>query len=439
LRDLDALVRDLLDEPGGPPNVDRLATEFLGHSWRAAAARLFELVRRRPSEAAVRGVLPLLSELAERSPRWRSIVHRSLTRKGRCPADLRKELRAMLSARAARPVSVGPMEREPARHARSSREVRVETGRTATIRLSTEGTSLRGIPNLLEALARIRTPKRLVVKMDGDEHMYVFGLTVLAGWARARHIRPDFASPQPETRAYLERIGFIDAVEGRPHRTGPVSDHGWAVAIEPIGTGVAAEELAARITAICDTHGFVGRGDRNALVITFAELIENVQRHAGPTRDALVAAQFYPQRRRLSIAVVDTGVGIRASFLEGRNDVAKRRIHAGESPLELAVSPLVTSKPVREKDKPGHAGYGLYVVSELTVRNGGTFSLTSDARTLTMNRHPYGRTRAHVRSHAPWQGTIVAVVLNLDNLLPIGEVYSSLPLPAGYEEEDFFS
>jgi hypothetical protein len=96
------------------------------------------------------------------------------------------------------------------------------------------------------------------------------------------------------------------------------------------------------------------------------------------------------------------------------------------------VKPLVTSKSA------AHSGYGLYILAELVRRNRGTYAITSGAETVIGYQGVRGPVE-EVRSHAPWRGTVVTMILDLYNKLPLGEVYKTLPLPEGMTEDDFFA
>jgi hypothetical protein len=109
------------------------------------------------------------------------------------------------------------------------------------------------------------------------------------------------------------------------------------------------------------------------------------------------------------------------------------RLRHGELAVKLATLPLVTSKPGR------HSGYGLYVVSELAVRNGGTFRIFSGNEILTLYRKGWRREEYEAIVPEGWSGTWIAVLLDLNSLLPIGEVYSTLPPAEGTDVEDFFT
>lgn len=156
-----------------------------------------------------------------------------------------------------------------------------------------------------------------------------------------------------------------------------------------------------------------------------------MNRHAGARTPGFVVAQVYPKQYKLGITIADPGMGIKRSFLDGEvaeyKDSSKQDSHF----ISLALKPLVTSK------RSLHAGYGLYILAELLRRNGGTFSVSSGANTVVGYRVRQ-HTIEKVAEHSAWTGTVVTMIIDLQNKLPLGDVYKSLPLPAGYSDEDFF-
>jgi hypothetical protein len=93
---------------------------------------------------------------------------------------------------------------------------------------------------------------------------------------------------------------------------------------------------------------------------------------------------------------------------------------------------LVTSKPGK------HTGYGLYVASDLVVRNGGTFRIYSGNEILTLYRNKWRRVEHYAKVNKSWNGTWVAMIFDLDAQISIDDVYLTLPPSQGTELEDFF-
>jgi anti-sigma regulatory factor (Ser/Thr protein kinase) len=253
-------------------------------------------------------------------------------------------------------------------------------------------------------------------------------LPQIKAWCDAAGLKPKIENATPSTERYLDMVGFDEA--GSVNKV--IAAEGLnLLAIESLQL-VNPEDVASRLVRVIDRHMPLSKQARSGLIISFAELVENVHRHAGTTPSAFACAQVYPAKRKITLCIVDTGMGVRASIETGANRTLADRLQ-DEMAVKLATLPLVTSKPGR------HSGYGLYVVSELAVRNGGTFRIFSGNELLTLYRKGWRRQEYQATVPAGWAGTWIAILLNLDSMLPIGEVYSTLPPAEGAEVEDFFT
>ena len=125
-------------------------------------------------------------------------------------------------------------------------------------------------------------------------------------------------------------------------------------------------------------------------------------------------------------------MGVCDSILFSSNQHLISRVEEGESPLRLACAPLITSKPEK------HSGYGLYVASELIIRNGGTFQIFSGNEIYTCYRKRWQRKENLIEVPNRWGGTWIAMIVDLDGLLPVEDVYSILPPIPGVQLEDYF-
>jgi hypothetical protein len=444
MRAIDLILHDVLSENLLVVADTPLVTEMLGHSQRDVARHVFQVFRKQTTEAAIRNIPALLAALAHRNDRWRRLVIKSYNRRGRCPKKHRTRLRGLLAAQhVADQQVVLPRLLEDRSHlsirAAAPLQVSRRFLRAPRVVATPASTKITGVEALVSALNRCREYKSIVVEIP-DDHIYLPGLVVLEAWRLLHHVTISIEG-SPSTRRYLARMNFSESsTPTRMHLTA-AENPPYSLALHSIDDEPA-EALAGRLADICNAHGYLGQDAYNALVIAFSELIENVNRHAGNPKVATIGAQYYPAQRKLTITLADCGIGIRESFVQGHNDAAKRRLKHGENALRLAISPLVTSKPVRSAEGIGHSGFGLYIVSELTLRNGGTFRLMSGSDSLTLYKRQVrdnSARRSELVNSPYWQGTLISLLLHLDNLLPIGEVYRTLPPPKDVGEEDFFS
>lgn len=128
--------------------------------------------------------------------------------------------------------------------------------------------------------------------------------------------------------------------------------------------------------------GIVSPNDRNLsglISYLLRELVRNVPEHAHS--DAVwVCGQYWPSKDLAEIAVLDEGIGIKASL--SRNAVHQNYLKTDEDSLRWALKPGVSqnfspSKKPATVDAWGNSGFGLYATSQITHHLGGRFYLVS--------------------------------------------------------------
>jgi len=433
-----------------PPDIVRAATELLSAEQGEAASFLFAALRDYPAGDVAANLLELLTELAQRSASWARVVDKSLTKRGRCPAKLRAPLKCLLEKDATKPPArAGSLGDAITTDVFSEFEVERATEAAAPalpglytltrlmlgkfrgrIRVSRDLTDINGMDRLAGVLAALQHCEEVTLDFDGVEHVYISGLTAIKAWSERFGVRVSIVNSSAETAAYLDVVGFSGYTPARsPLRSPDFLTPGLENVLNS-----AVQDVADRFVKLIDRHFPLGSETKNGLLVLFGELVENIHRHAGQTHTAAFAcAQVYPERKKLTVSIVDTGMGLAQSIASGSNpDLAARLLRKGESALALATAPLLTSKPDR------HSGYGLYVATELIQRNGGTFRIISGTESLTLYRK-YGRRHERVAAiDRGWQGTWITMIIDLDSVLPIGDVYLTLPAAEDAEKEDFF-
>lgn len=190
----------------------------------------------------------------------------------------------------------------------------------------------------------------------------------------------------------------------------------------------AVHEYSDQLCAIAANQGKVSEETSQSLFVALTEILHNCFAHAAviPNCKGMTCALTWPRGNLVQIAVVDPGIGIRASLSE--NDSLTSRLQR-QNACELATELNVTGKP-----SLGHSGYGLTVAKQLMAQNGGNFILVSGTEAYRCEEN------REIRRDLPppgWQGTIVVLEWRTDRPLDIGAVYESWPLPDGMTHEDF--
>ncbi len=155
-----------------------------------------------------------------------------------------------------------------------------------------------------------------------------------------------------------------------------------------------------------------------AIRYVVSELLRNVLEHASAANGAIVAAQYYPKTNRISIGIVDTGVGIKQTI-----NYSHRAWTDGEA-LRLALTPGITGTTAREGGTIDNAGAGLFFIKSIAVNNHDFFMLYSGSSLYKLHKRPGDVRYLHVDpfddSHALredlpyWQGTVVGIDISLD-------------------------
>lgn len=117
---------------------------------------------------------------------------------------------------------------------------------------------------------------------------------------------------------------------------------------------------------------------RNLLTYLIREILRNIPEHSG-SNIAWICGQNW-SNGNAEIAIMDDGVGVKASFQ--KNMIHSKYILNDKDALEYALKPGISrafspKKGNKSNDVWSNSGFGLYMVSEICIRLGGSFNLAS--------------------------------------------------------------
>jgi len=256
-------------------------------------------------------------------------------------------------------------------------------------------------------------------------YLYSAPFPLIATWSKrapdGTRISIDLNACQESTKRLVENIGLRDIVEEDLEAPRRVFKSTSNVPLQPIVVGKSTEEVLDRVYHMVDDWAGYQR-DISAFKTILSELAENILVHSEASTPGYVHARVHRsmQGERCEIVFSDSGIGITNSYMEGTNEEVKERIRNGGSALQIAVDGLNSSKP--REISPGdrsHFGYGLYTVKRLIELNRGRMTLVSGGDYITLNQFQTNLGRLS----EPWHGTIVALVIELVNPLPLEDVY----------------
>lgn len=226
-----------------------------------------------------------------------------------------------------------------------------------------------------------------------------------------------------DTMMLWEALGIASPFPSKSRRAGgrysPIillNDHSTIDAV--------AEKLVSLFSPVCADERTM-----DAVRTMLRELIDNCYSQSAVQGGlyGMICAQVWAGGRKAQIVLCDSGVGIRASLHE--NNLLHARL-ANENSCTIAMEFGVTGKPGR-----GHSGYGLSVAPNLLKNNNGMLYVRSGREAFALLQN----VEKSVYTKHRWDGTLLVIEWNLDKQVDISDVYNTLPLPEGFDDDDFFA
>lgn len=281
---------------------------------------------------------------------------------------------------------------------------------------------VREIAEQLPPMTDVQPGDEITFKFSRGEFVYLTGLVLLAAWRKhlpqGVTVTVDDSACYEAVKKFLTNTGFREVID-TGHEYPSVQRRIGRVPLQPITNRFNKEATVADITSIFEEYAGQVH-DTTPFKTLLSELCENVLAHSESTSPGYVCARVLETNLRAEIAIADTGIGIRESFLRGTNSAARQRIAKGAGAIEIAVDGLNSSKPTAPAGSlRSYYGFGLLITRRLIEENRGLLTIISGNEMLTVDR--YQRNQSTLPH--PWPGTFVGVVLDLRNPLPLEEIY----------------
>lgn len=149
-----------------------------------------------------------------------------------------------------------------------------------------------------------------------------------------------------------------------------------------------------------------------------SELTRNVFEHSGSPIGAILCAQYYKKSNRISIGIVDRGVGIKETISQSHKAVDDTEA------IKLALTPGITGTTKRMGGTDYNAGAGLFFIKSIAKVNqdffiiysgNSMYKLLKDKNKTRLYGDPF-RDKHSVGGDFPyWQGTVVGIDINLNS------------------------
>jgi len=284
---------------------------------------------------------------------------------------------------------------------------------TVTIAGPRNSANVSGIYTRMGPLLEATEPRAVVIDLSGLDFIAPCAIAALSVTLQEAVRRGVVRSPgqiiaptNPAVESYLHVMDFYALLgmeaAGTRLRRRPVGFMPAAmIPANPAAdsSGRVARLLVDALQHRCELQNRAG----DTLWSNLSEILDNVQLHAESGIGAVAVAASWPSNRRIEIAVGDAGIGIPRAIR--RNPYLS--VDADSDAMRAAIQRLVSGTT-----DPGR-GRGLWQVSEIVRRNGGTLVLIAESTRLTVTEDG-----VRVQPSQPVLGTLAIMRFNMD--IPVG-------------------
>ncbi len=245
----------------------------------------------------------------------------------------------------------------------------------------------------------------------------------------------EIISDVPESARYLDRMGLYNFV----NTPSPFGDYEHK---DPSGRFIPItiiKDSSDQSSFIAEMVPLLHLEENQASTIKYiiGELVRNVLEHAFADSGAIVAAQYFKNTNRISLAICDTGIGLwkGLQIWHPRTD---------EEAIQLALTPGISGTTRKEGGTAENAGAGLFFIKSIAKTTRSNFAIYSgdaayilkktrlDQKMPTIKADPFEDLCVRETGLARFDGTLVAVDISLDATVEfrqmldmIGDVYES--------------
>jgi anti-sigma regulatory factor (Ser/Thr protein kinase) len=214
---------------------------------------------------------------------------------------------------------------------------------------------------------------------------------------------------------YLQRMGLLHELHAE---TGELHTHEASGRFIPLTQINDSDHLGEFITDMIPLlHSSPEQVEPVKYVVS--ELVRNVFEHADSPIGGVVCAQFFKKTNRVSIGVVDYGIGIQTSLQQSHN------VDTDAEALRLALTPGITGLTSNLGGTESNAGAGLFFIKSIAKVNRDFFLIysgtamfkllkTPQSQTVKLHANPLQDRHSIVENLPFWPGTVVGIDLTMD-------------------------
>ena len=164
----------------------------------------------------------------------------------------------------------------------------------------------------------------------------------------------------------------------------------------------------------------------DSIKYTISELVRNVLEHAQTPQGAIVCAQYFKKTNRISLGVVDRGIGIKQSIS------ASYVVQDDGEAIKMALIPGVTGTTSKPGGTETNAGAGLFIIKSIAKINqnffvvysgNGMYKLKKIRGTIRLYADPTDDAHSLRKDLPYWQGTAVGIDIFINDNQRFAELF----------------
>ncbi len=221
---------------------------------------------------------------------------------------------------------------------------------------------------------------------------------------------------EAKSKHYLERMGLLKLLEIKNKKS--IKEHESAGRFIPLTQIKNSKLLSEFITEMIPLLHLEPK-QAEPIKYIISELVRNVLEHSEAKKGAMVCAQYYKKSNRISIGIVDRGLGIKKTIN------ISHRTESHIEAIKLALTPGITGKTKKEGGTEFNAGAGLFFTKSIAKVNKDFFIIysgdsmykllkTKTDKAIKLFADPFKDNHTKKINLPYWKGTVVGIDISLD-------------------------
>jgi len=228
--------------------------------------------------------------------------------------------------------------------------------------------------------------------------------------------------------AYLDRMGLYNFLSTpSPFNAWQTESAGRFIPLTIIKTQDEQTRFVTEMTPLLH----LDKERSTAFRYVLGELIRNVIEHSASSRGAIVVAQYYTRKNKISIGICDIGIGLKSSLGHLHNPSSDLKA------IRLALMPGISGTTLRTDGNAQNAGAGLFIVKSIARITRDYFFIYSGNSSYKLKKHdarhsprinadPFSDPHIANENLPDFKGTLIGLDITLDETAEFSSLFEGI-------------